>query len=252
MTATTDARPTVPETPLARKATQSDARLKVMAWGEPGSGKSRLALSFPAPLVVDLERSTALYADEFDFLVCEPTKELKAHQLVYSLVKQIQRGMYPDRQTLVIDPMTDYLESLEAGIIDKMKAKGVNIDALQGLAKARIYGEINDGIRQELSALLALPLHVVFVVRAKNTWGKGPDGKMAPIGRQPDVKEIVPYLADIVIKVEKGGEGLVEKSRLAALPSTIKAVSFFDINEALTLAKKSATESAPVTRKAMP
>ena len=52
---------------LAKKATLEDAKLKIMVWGESGCGKSRFALSAPAPIVVDLEGSTRLYANEFDF-----------------------------------------------------------------------------------------------------------------------------------------------------------------------------------------
>ena len=52
---------------LAKKATLEDVNLKIMVWGESGSGKSRFALSSPNPIVVDLEGSTRLYANQFDF-----------------------------------------------------------------------------------------------------------------------------------------------------------------------------------------
>ena len=47
---------------LAKKATLDDVNLKIMVWGESGSGKSRFALSSPSPIVIDLEGSTRLYA----------------------------------------------------------------------------------------------------------------------------------------------------------------------------------------------
>ena len=43
---------------LAKKATLDDVNLKIMIWGESGSGKSRFSLSAPSPLVIDLEGST--------------------------------------------------------------------------------------------------------------------------------------------------------------------------------------------------
>ena len=52
---------------LAKKATLDDVNLKIMVWGESGSGKSRFALSSPSPIVIDLEGSTRLYAEQFDF-----------------------------------------------------------------------------------------------------------------------------------------------------------------------------------------
>ena len=59
---------------LAKKATLDDVNLKIMVWGESGSGKSRFALSSPNPLVVDLEGSTRLYASQFDFYKAEVNK----------------------------------------------------------------------------------------------------------------------------------------------------------------------------------
>lgn len=243
----------VPDVPLASKATMADVRLKVFAWGEPGTGKSRLGLSFPKPLVADLENSTGLYAGEFDFLRATRQVTLadgarydyKPHQLVYALVQQIKKGLYPGVETLVIDPITDYMDALEAALIEKMAAKGVNIATMSGMAKAKAYSELNDAIRGELEKLLALPLHVVFVCRAKNLWGTNAQGKMDVIGRQPDCKEIVPYLADVVLRMERGGAAVVEKGRLAALPGKIQAISFADIQAAITAAQAEPPAPAP-------
>ena len=52
---------------LAKKATLDDVNLKIMIWGESGSGKSRFALSAPNPIVVDLEGSTRLYANQASY-----------------------------------------------------------------------------------------------------------------------------------------------------------------------------------------
>lgn len=226
-------RPAVPDAPLAAPASQSAPLLKVMVWGEPGCGKSRFGLSSPAPLVADLERSTGLYAAEFGHWVAEPQPGMKRHQLVYALVKQIQRGDYTHRQTLVIDPMTDYVDALEAAIVEKMAAKGVDLANMSGLAKSKAYADLNDIMREQLDDLLKLPLNIVMVCRAKNIWDKGPDGRMQPVGRQPDIKGIVPYLADVVLKIERDGTAIVEKSRLGALPSRIPAASFADLTKAL-------------------
>ena len=59
---------------LAKKATLDDVNLKIMVWGESGSGKSRFALSSPNPIVIDLEGSTRLYAEQFDFYKAEVDK----------------------------------------------------------------------------------------------------------------------------------------------------------------------------------
>jgi hypothetical protein len=237
--------------PIAKKATKADTFLKVMCWGDPGGGKTRLALSFPSPLVIDLERGSRLYADQFEFLVAEPTPALPPHGLVRQVVEELEAGEYPEVRTLVIDPITDYLDALEAQLIKQEERNGVNLAALKGPQKAQVYARIKDGIRERLNKLLQLPVHIVFVARAKNQWAQE-EGKMQVVGRTADANEIVDYLCDIVIHLQKGGTGVVRKSRLAELPDAIKAVSYADIAKALGEAPailkpagKAATKAAP-------
>lgn len=255
-TLTTQQKPTdatglsVPDTPLATRATLADVKVKTLAWGEPGCGKSRLALSFPKPLVVDLEKSTALYAGEFDFLKVEPSAQWKPHQLVYAIVKQIQKGMYAgEAETLVIDPITDYLDALEAALIERQQARGVDLNKLSGMAKTKAYAELNDAFRAELDKILTLDMHVVFVCRAKNLWGMK-DGKMDVLGRQPDCKELVRYLPDLVLHMQPGGDAIVEKSRLGALPPKVRALTFRHIQEALQATDKQPAAPTPEPVKA--
>ena len=102
---------------LAKKATLEDVNLKIMVWGESGSGKSRFALSSPNPIVVDLEGSTRLYANQFDFYKAEVNKtDNRASNpatLTVNLIEEILEGKYPDRKTLIIDPVTDLLDCIE-------------------------------------------------------------------------------------------------------------------------------------------
>lgn len=213
---------------LAKKATKADAYLKAMLWGEPGSGKTRLALSFPAPLVIDLERGSRLYAEEFDFLLAEPTPEMAGVTVVKTVIDEILRGEYPDRKTLIIDPITDYLDQLEALLIDAKRKAGINLEALKGPLAAKVRAEIKDGIKERLEALLRLPMHIVFVAREKNNW----EGSVVN-GKRPDANDLVEYLPDVVINLKRGGIAEVQKSRIKALPDKIKAMTFADLEAAL-------------------
>lgn len=232
------------EPPLVRKARRADAKLKVLAWGESGAGKSRFALSFPSPLVIDLEQSTALYGDEFDFLVAEPTTKVRPHQLVSIVRQQIANGEHPDVRTLIVDPITVYLDHLEAALIDEQRAKGVNLDNLKGPTRAKFYAQMKDEVARRLEALLALPVHTVWVARAKNEWGQT-DGGMAPIGRTYDANDLVEYLADLVLHLKRDGAAEVRKSRIADLGSSLTRPTFATIQAAL--AKPSEPAEAKVT-----
>lgn len=213
---------------IAKKATRYDTFLKIMSWGEPGAGKTRLALSFPSPLIIDLERGSRFYADQFDFLVAEPTPALPGVMLIKQVVDEIVKGEYPGQQTLIIDPITDYLDQLEWEFAKLKESKGISLDSMKAPQKAGYYAEQKDFMRQRLDAILRLPMNIVFNARAKNNWeGSQVNGKKA------DASEIVEYLCDIVLHIEKGGTAQAKKSRIKELPGTIRAVTYADIEAAL-------------------
>lgn len=229
---------------IARPANRASALIKTLIWGEAGSGKTRCALSFPAPLVLDLERGCEWYADEFDFWVAHPTAELPVTGLVKAVVDQVLAGAYPDRKTLVIDPITDYLDQLEVVLIGQLRAKGMDPDNLRGPKKAQAYAFIRDQIRVRLDTLLRLPMNIVFVARAKNVWGTNDQGQMAPVSRTYDARDIVEFLCDVVLMAERGGGARVVKSRIALLPEVLQPARYEVLAEALRSNDRAAKERA--------
>ena len=225
---------------LAKKAVLDDINLKVMVWGESGSGKSRFALSAPNPLVVDLEGSTRLYAGEFDFWKAEIDKNneqaCNSATLTKNLIKEILNGEYQDRQTLIIDPVTDLLDCIEE-ICSKEYEKtiGKKVDTLNAVQKTKWYAYRRETSRKILNQLKDIPMNLILVARAKSVWDTK-DGKMQPVGVTYDALEIVEYLMDIVIQLEKNGEetrAIVKKSRLGNLPKILDVKNFDSIKQAL-------------------
>lgn len=225
---------------LAKKAVLDDVNLKVMVWGESGSGKSRFALSAPNPLVVDLEGSTRLYAGEFDFWKAEIDKNnqqaCNSATLTKNLIQEILEGEYTDRKTLIIDPVTDLLDCIEE-ICSKEyeKSIGKKVDTLNAVQKTKWYAYRRETSRKILNQLKDIPMNLILVARAKNVWDTK-DGKMQPVGVTYDALEIVEYLMDIVIQLEKNGDeirAIVKKSRLGNLPKVLDVKNFDSIKQAL-------------------
>lgn len=225
---------------LAKKAVLDDVNLKVMVWGESGSGKSRFALSAPNPLVVDLEGSTRLYAGEFDFWKAEIDKNnqqaCNSATLTKNLIQEILEGEYADRKTLIIDPVTDLLDCIEE-ICSKEyeKSIGKKVDTLNAVQKTKWYAYRRETSRKILNQLKDIPMNLILVARAKNVWDTK-DGKMQPVGVTYDALEIVEYLMDIVIQLEKNGDetrAIVKKSRLGNLPKILDVKNFDSIKQAL-------------------
>lgn len=232
--------------PLAKKATLNDANIKVLVWGESGSGKSRFALSAPNPLVVDLEGSTRLYANEFDFYKAEvdvnnPESKNPA-TLVKNIIKEINNNLYPDRKTLVIDPLTDLLDCIENICAEEyQKQIGKKITDLNSVQKTKWYAYRKETSRIILDKLKNTQMNLILIARSKNMWDTK-DGKLQPVGQTYDCLDIVEYLMDIVINLEKTQEGIiakVKKSRLANLPDILPVENFSSILEAIESTKAS-------------
>lgn len=232
--------------PLAKKATLNDANIKVLVWGESGSGKSRFALSAPNPLVVDLEGSTRLYANEFDFYKAEvdvnnPESKNPA-TLVKNIIKEINNNLYPDRKTLVIDPLTDLLDCIENICAEEyQKQIGKKITDLNAVQKTKWYAYRKETSRIILDKLKNTQMNLILIARSKNMWDTK-DGKLQPVGQTYDCLDIVEYLMDTVINLEKTQEGIiakVKKSRLANLPDILPVENFSSILEAIESTKAS-------------
>lgn len=225
---------------LAKKATLDDVNLKIMIWGESGSGKSRFSLSAPAPIVVDLEGSTRLYAEEFDFYKAEIDKNnpqaSNSASLTVNLIKEILEGQYPDRKTLIIDPVTDLLDCIEDVSAKKYEEIiGKRVTDLNAVQKTKWYAYRREMSRTVLNQLKDIPMNLILIARAKNVWDTK-DGKMQPVGTTYDALDIVEYLMDIVIKLEKKGEetmAIVKKSRIGNLPKILDVKNYSSIEKAL-------------------
>lgn len=225
---------------LAKKATLDDVNLKIMVWGESGSGKSRFALSSPNPIVIDLEGSTRLYAEEFDFYKAEVDKAntlaSNPATLTVNLLKEIIEGQYPDRKTLVVDPLTDLLDCIEDISARKYEEMiGKKVSDLNAVQKTKWYAYRRETVRNVLNQLKDIPMNLILVARAKNLWDTK-DGKMQPVGLTYDALDIVEYLMDIVIQLEKNGDetkAIVKKSRIGNLPKILDVKDYSSIENAL-------------------
>lgn len=223
---------------IAKKATLENTNVKCLIWGVQGSGKSRFALSAPSPIVLDYEGSTRLYANDFDFLRAEvKTGDPQIGDpvgLTREVVRELVKGLYPDVKTLVVDPLTDLLETLEKQTADDYeKLIGKKVQELNALQKTKWYAFRRDYARRLLDALKNLPLNLILVARAKEIWDNGkPSGKFAP-----DINPVVMYLMDIVIELQKTKhneyKAIVSKSRLANLPDVLPVKNYSSVLNAI-------------------
>lgn len=218
---------------LAEKASMEKFFLKVLVWGESGGGKTRWALNSPKPLVIDTENSTLLYSNEFDFYratVNESIKETKDYTtLTYNIVKEILDGTYKEIvNTLVIDSISDLLDNLETLLVNQyQKILGKEIVTLNATQKTRWYSFRRDKTRELLNKIINLPANVIFTARSKIKWDNV-GGQLIPNGVIADCLEIVEFLMDCVIHIDKDGIIEITKSRLTKEKGIVDGIDTFN------------------------
>ena len=79
-------------------AGETTRRLKMLCWGDNGTGKTTMGVQFPNPAVIDLEGGTEHYGGDFQFDVLKVTEADDINAAVDGLLTQDH-----DYRTLVID-----------------------------------------------------------------------------------------------------------------------------------------------------
>ena len=144
---------------LFKKAQPSAQRLKMLIYGEAGTGKTVTSLHFPNPAVVDTEKGTEYYGAMFDFHKIESFNPDKVSEALDELLEDPQ-GF----KTLVIDPFTVLYDGIIDKHVSRMRKKTGNPDyTLQPLD----YKHIKSDVKMLVSKLLALDLNIIVTARSK-------------------------------------------------------------------------------------
>lgn len=91
------------------QARKMEKRLKLLIFGDYGEGKTWLALHFPKPVLIDMERGADLYGDKFEYGVMRTTSPDEIYQAIQWLYTN--RHSY---KTLILDPISVYWEAVQS------------------------------------------------------------------------------------------------------------------------------------------
>jgi hypothetical protein len=194
-------------------------KIKLLVWGATGTGKTTLALQFPAPVVIDMEGGCDLYGDRAKFDVLR-TSDLARIRTALQYLSTQQHNY----QTLVIDPITVYWEETQRYwqrvFLDRMKgAKGHKTEFFELGPKE--WAKIKESYKTFMQRLIDLPMHVVCCARSKVRYKDG--GYMVADGEAPDCEKSTEYLFDVVLQLTTGKNGSYEavviKDRTGSLPA---------------------------------
>jgi hypothetical protein len=187
-----------------KSVSKQTPRLKVFIWGESGTGKTPLALLFPKPAVIDMEKGTAPYADIYPDMQVFPTTNCDE---VMAAVKQLAETKH-DFKTLIIDPISVFWESLQKKWSDtflKRNKGGAGYKFEYYDMQVNNWNTIKAEWKSFIRDLLALDINVVLIARSKTLYKDG--ATMKAIGTTFDAEKNLHYAFDTVVKMEINDKG---------------------------------------------
>lgn len=177
------------------KAKKVKRYIKVALWGDKKSGKTRFALSFPKPCVIDTERGTLMYADKYDFAV----KDANRWNELLQALDALEKGDH-EFETLVIDSLTIFWQDLIDVQIEYVRNRRGNEVLSTG-----DWGTIKRRWKSFINRLVDLNMHVVLVMREKDEYTTETDQrtgeeKSKKTGEHlPDAEKSTGYVFDFIL-----------------------------------------------------
>lgn len=178
-----------------KKPEQGKAYVKLLLFGVAGTGKTRGALTFPKPAVVDTEGGTAFFANRVDFVSVEE----RGYKAILGLIDEVESGNVAC-ESFVIDSVTSVYNVLQLALSDDGSKALRPMD--WGILKSRFKAMLDFSYD-------ALPKHVVFTAHEKAEYareGQVVDGRvvkpneLVTVGYIPDCDRKVEHCVDFVFR----------------------------------------------------
>lgn len=198
-----------------KKASRANQYLRMAIQGASGSGKTYSALEIAKYLagpegriaLIDTERSASLYSDVVDFDVDDDFGEIgkeNYHQDVWK--KKLMAAAQGGYKVVVLDSATHlwkgaggFLAQID-NICSAQRAKGGRGDSFAA------WKTVDPLYMSFMNFIRALPMHVIFCIRAKQAYEKvtdqGGKGNIKKVGVEPEYREGFEYEFDIQAAID--------------------------------------------------
>lgn len=211
------------------KASTVEKRLKMLLWGESGTGKTTLALQFPNPYVIDLERGTDHYGDKYDFTVVKTNEADTVLEQIEALMTEKH-----DYKTLIIDPITVFWDAFQrkwteiiSGVKTKKSENGKEPDFYE--LQFGDWKVLNAEYGEFMRMLMRIDMNLICTAHSKTAYKKG---SMAVVeGVTWDAQKDTDYYFDTTIQlyIRDGVHyGVCTKDKSGHLPTHVEFEPSFD------------------------
>ena len=145
---------------MFKKAQDVQISLKMLVYGSYGTGKTPLALQFPKPVMLDLERGSLFYGKCYDFDVAHVDSFDQCYQAISFLAKNKRK-----HETIIIDSLSHAWDLCQDKWLN-IFGNGNKKDLLR-ISKNN-WGPVKADWRHFMDLIKNLNMHVICTAREKN------------------------------------------------------------------------------------
>lgn len=193
--------------------------LKILVYGDTGTGKTSFALTFPKSLILDTEDGYEWYENTEKAKNMAGIVRSQSFDDLDDLLDQLERDS-SEYSTFVIDSETKIYENLQEALLDveERRARKKHRDELDANISQRSWGKIKQislRLQNEKIRLASQGVNIVSVSQAADVMENSGD-TMVKVGEKPDMHKKAKYDYDIKLRLYiKDGKyyGEVEKDR---------------------------------------
>jgi len=194
---------------LPKQIKLSDEKLRLVVYGEPGSGKTTLALGFPKPLVIDTDFGliSVAYAAEDGADIGESWTPAGSRDLAAMgdfIATKVRTGAY---ETVVIDSLDTLCDQLITELVHEHAAADVHNRRpllMENIPEQIEYLGNRNQVREFLWKIASLGCHVVVTAGARKVGDPVPNRTVPDVA--PSIVQVVGKWGSIVGELQAGIE----------------------------------------------
>lgn len=205
---------------MLRKPNSRKKGLKMLVYGQSGTGKTVLGLSFPKIVAVDSEDGYAWYEGTDRAKKIVGILDTQSFEDLSNLLDDLEDSI-DEFDTLIVDSETKIHENIQEALIEVEESRALRKgkDVLDANLSIRSYGKIKqlESRLQNLKVKLASQgINIVSIAQAQDEMKDMGNNKRIKIGEKPNMAKNAQFDYDVVLRLfVKDGKymGIVEKDR---------------------------------------
>lgn len=198
-----------------RKPASKRVGLKVLVYGDKGSGKTIFSLSFPKIVAIDSENGMSWYEGTEDGKNLIAIDNTQSYQDLEDAIDDMEDGLAEElgAETFVLDSESKVYQNIQEAVmnVEERRAKKKGRDVMDTNLSVRSWGKIgqvSSKLQNMKIDMTSKGIHFVSVAQAAEIKEKQGD-QMVVVGHKPAMDKKAPYDYDIVLfhYVEEQADG---------------------------------------------